>query len=204
MIVWNNTEERETSFWQKNLSFVDKIIYKMRLSRIFSGADFAGKIVADTGCGYDFLFLRTIAGRIQKWYAVDIVLNHKNTPDNIEIVESDLNEGIPLKDNSIDIISSMAILEHLNTPEQYLKEIYRILKPDGKLIMTVPSVYAKPVLEFLAYRLWVISAVEILDHKEYYNASKLKNILKKAGFQEENIRHSYFQFGMNNFVIAKK
>ncbi|EKD29982.1 MAG: hypothetical protein ACD_78C00197G0017 [uncultured bacterium (gcode 4)] len=204
MIVWNNTEERETSFWQKNLSFVDKVIYSMRLSRIFSGADFSNKIVADTGSWYNFLFLRAIADRIQKWYAVDRVLNIKNHPDTIETIESDLNEGISLESDSLDIVTSMAILEHLHTPEQYLKEIYRILKPQGTLIMTVPSVYAKPVLEFLAYRLGVISEVEIRDHKEYYDRSKLKDILKRAGFSEENIRHSYFQFGMNNFVVAVK
>lgn len=176
----------------------------MRLSQIFSGADFSNKIVADTGCGYNFLFLRAIAGKIQKWYAVDLVLNKKNNPVNIETIESDLNNAILLEDNSLDIITSMAILEHLNMPEQYLKEIYRILKPNGKLIMTVPSIYAKPVLEFLAYKLWVISSVEILDHKEYYNKSKSKEILKKAGFSEKNIQHSYFQLGMNNFIIAVK
>ncbi len=176
----------------------------MRLSRILGGTDFTDKIVADTGCGYDFQFLRAIAPKIQKWYAVDLSLNHENIPDNIEIVESDLNERIWLDNNSLDIVTSMAILEHLNIPEQYLKEVYRILKPQGTLIMTVPSIYAKPVLEFLAYKLWVISEEEILDHKEYYDRSKLKDILKKAGFSAKNIKHSYFQFGMNNFVIVTK
>lgn len=38
----------------------------MRLSRILSGADFSGKIVADTGCGYNFQFLRAIAPKIRK------------------------------------------------------------------------------------------------------------------------------------------
>lgn len=84
---------------------------------------------------------------------MDISLNRTDTSDNIEIIESNLNDKILLDDNSVDIITSMAIIEHLNCPEQYLKEVHRILKPDGTLIMTVPSVYAKPVLEFLAYKL---------------------------------------------------
>lgn len=204
MTVWNSTEKREASFWQKELSFLDKIIYKMRLSRILSGADFSNKIVADTGCGYNYQFLRAIASRIRKWYTVDISLNRTDIPDNIEMVESNLNDAISLDDNSLDIITSMAILEHLNHPGQYLKEVHRILKPTGTLVMTVPSVYAKPVLEFLAYQLWVISKEEILDHKKYYDRTTLKEILMQAGFLEKNIRHSYFQLGMNNFVIAIK
>lgn len=204
MTVSNNTEKRGSSFWQKKLSLLDKIIYKMRLSRILSGADFSDKEVADTGCGYNFQFLRAIAPNIQKGYAVDLSLNSVDTPHNIELVESDLNDAIRLEDNSMDIVTSMAILEHLSAPERYMSEVYRILKPEGTLIMTVPSVYAKPVLEFMAYRLWIISKEEILDHKEYYNAQKLFAILTKSGFSEENIQHSYFQLGMNNFVVATK
>lgn len=125
----------------------------MRLSRILSGADFSDKEVADTGCGYNFQFLAAIAPNIQKGYAVDLSLNSVDIPHNIELVESDLNDAIGLDDNSMDIVTSMAILEHLSDPERYMSEVYRILKPNGTLIMTVPSVYSKPVLEFMAYRL---------------------------------------------------
>ncbi|MDP2104336.1 MAG: methyltransferase domain-containing protein, partial [Candidatus Gracilibacteria bacterium] len=133
---------------------------------------------------------------------VDISLNQTDIPHNIEIAESNLDDRISLDDNSLDIVTSMAIIEHLNHPEQYLKEVHRILKPNGTFVMTVPSVYAKPVLEFLAYKLGVISKEEILDHKRYYDRTKLREALMQAGFLEKNIHHSYFQLGMNNFVIA--
>ena len=47
----------------------------------------------------------------------------------------------------------LAVLEHLDHPIEIVKEIERILKPKGKLILTVPSRNSKPVLEFLAYKL---------------------------------------------------
>jgi hypothetical protein len=46
--------------------------------------------------------------------------------------------------------------------------------------MTIPSVYSKPVLEFLAYKLKIISKDEILDHKQYYDKSKLLSKLQGA------------------------
>lgn len=70
--------------------------------------------------------------------------------------------------------------------------------------MTVPSVWSKPVLEFLAYRLRVIAEDEIRDHKTYYDRAKLVSALVRAGFDLKKIRHSYFQLGMNNFLTAEK
>jgi len=56
-----------------------------------------------------------------------------------------------LESESMDLVCSLAVIEHLNSPDNYLSEIKRILRTGGTCIMTTPSVYGKPVLEFLAY-----------------------------------------------------
>lgn len=77
----------------------------------------------------------------------------------------------------------LAVLEHIEYEESILQEIYRILKPSGKLVLTVPSIWAKPVLEFLAYRLKIVDEHEIRDHKRYYSRKSLRSILvEKSGF----------------------
>jgi len=43
----------------------------------------------------------------------------------------------------------LAVLEHLGHPIEIVKEIERILNPGGKLILTIPSKIAKPVLNYL-------------------------------------------------------
>lgn len=63
----------------------------------------------------------------------------------------------------------LAVIEHLSYPIEMLKEIERVLKPSGILLLTAPSHLAKPVLEFLSYRLHIIDEREIRDHKRYYN-----------------------------------
>jgi SAM-dependent methyltransferase len=42
---------------------------------------------------------------------------------------------VPFKDNSIDLISSRWVAEHLKEPEKALDELFRILKPGGRLLI---------------------------------------------------------------------
>jgi SAM-dependent methyltransferase len=46
---------------------------------------------------------------------------------------------IPLKDNSADFISSRWVAEHLKDPEAALKELHRVLKPGGRLLIRTTS-----------------------------------------------------------------
>ena len=48
-------------------------------------------------------------------------------------------DALPLADNSIDIAVSLAVLEHLNDPGVFLKEIYRVLKPGGLIYLSTPN-----------------------------------------------------------------
>jgi SAM-dependent methyltransferase len=47
-------------------------------------------------------------------------------------------EKLPFPENSYDIFLTMDVFEHLFNPEIAIKEIYRVLKPGGVYIMTVP------------------------------------------------------------------
>ena len=49
--------------------------------------------------------------------------------------------NIPLKNESVDAIICKAVLEHVAEPQQAVKEIYRILKKEGKCLVYVPFLY---------------------------------------------------------------
>jgi 2-polyprenyl-3-methyl-5-hydroxy-6-metoxy-1,4-benzoquinol methylase len=95
----------------------------------------------------------------------------------------------------------LAVLEHLERPEAILRQIHRVLRPDGQLVLTVPSKAAQPILEFLAFRLGVVNRAEIADHKAYYDRISLARILGESGFKV--LEHHYFQLWMNNFCVAE-
>jgi 2-polyprenyl-3-methyl-5-hydroxy-6-metoxy-1,4-benzoquinol methylase len=96
----------------------------------------------------------------------------------------------------------LAVLEHLANPLAIMREVERILKKGGRLVLTVPGKRAKPVLQFLAYRLHIVSEHEMNDHKQYFDYDELEKLFSPTGMTIEH--HQYFQMGMNNFCIIKK
>lgn len=98
-----------------------------------------------------------------------------------------------------DVILSLACFEHIY-PEQLpaiLKELKTKVTKDGIIAGTVPTPPARPVLEFLSYKLGLIDPSQILDHKIYYNERRLKEVVNQGGWDLTTYKR--FQLGMNSF-----
>lgn len=199
-------KNRDMSFWERKMSILDKLIQHLRIKKISKSVNFNGKDVVDTWSWFNASLLLWLKSKydLNSAIAIDLKLNKDLQESWVELIEQDLNIDLKIWNNCFDIIISTAILEHLNKPEEYLKSVYNKLRAWWDLIMTVPSIWSKPVLEFLAFKLKLISRNEILDHKLYYDKKLLLNALLKAWFTSSSIKHTYFQFWMNNFIIAKK
>ena len=46
--------------------------------------------------------------------------------------------GMPLGDHSIDVALALSVLEHVHDPYQCVRDIYRVLKPGGRVFVWVP------------------------------------------------------------------
>jgi ubiquinone/menaquinone biosynthesis C-methylase UbiE len=57
----------------------------------------------------------------------------------IEIKRGDLNQSLPYSSGSFDFITCIEGLEHLENPFNAIREFYRILKPGGKLFLSLPN-----------------------------------------------------------------
>jgi len=60
--------------------------------------------------------------------------------DNVNIV-CDI-ENLPIKNNSIDVVFNIAVLEHVKDPDKVVSEIHRILRKDGVVISFFPFIQA--------------------------------------------------------------
>ena len=161
-------------------------------------------VVCDLGCGPRGELLKHIQSRIEKGAGFDNLVE-PFCGEKISLMPLNLDiESIPLKDESVDTVVSLAVLEHLENPLHLIKEAYRILKKGGSLLLTTPTPLAKPVLEFLAYRLCLISKREIDEHKYYFSKNELSDLLIKCGFSDNRIISRVFQLGFNNFIHAVK
>lgn len=201
-------ENRKESFGMKKLSVLDKIIYALRVHSIKKYCDCRGKQIMDVWCGYNADFLCYLKDKYAPNAAVafDLQLNKPYlATKRVLCVEGDLNDPFPdVSGMQFDCIFATAILEHLANPIGFLQQCYAHLAAWGRLILTTPSIYSQPVLEFLAYKLQVISEEEIRDHKDYYDKKKLLDYFQQGWFAKEAIHHEYFELWMNNLVVATK
>jgi 2-polyprenyl-3-methyl-5-hydroxy-6-metoxy-1,4-benzoquinol methylase len=156
----------------------------------------------DVGCGWEARLLQDLSPYITKGVGVDFKAPNIQT-NKIQTFTGHIDGSLPFEDESFDLITMLAVLEHLDHPLEILKECARVLRPHGGLVITVPSRYAKPVLEFLAFRVGIVSRDEILDHKNYFNKEDLEALFTQVpnlDIQE----HSYFQWKFNNRLFAVK
>jgi ubiquinone/menaquinone biosynthesis C-methylase UbiE len=180
---------------------LEPLLRRLRLQRVISQIP-SDSSVLDIGCGRSASLLKAISPRISYGVGVDFKVP-KMQMGNIETIPIRLDQDLPFSDNSFDVVTMLAVLEHLEHEAPMLQEIHRVLKNSGKLILTVPSTWAQPVLEFLAYHLRIVDEAEIRDHKRYYDRQTLQRVLlENSLFQQFN--HQYFQFGMNNFCLVAK
>ncbi|MGE4232829.1 MAG: methyltransferase domain-containing protein [Bacteriovoracia bacterium] len=62
----------------------------------------------------------------------------KNKPNNAEFLYAK-SENLPFEDNSFNKIFMLDVLEHVNDEKKSLKEVFRVLKPGGLFILSVPN-----------------------------------------------------------------
>ena len=48
-------------------------------------------------------------------------------------------EELPIPDNSVDILFSLAVVEHITNTEHFMSECFRVLKPKGIIYLTTPN-----------------------------------------------------------------
>ena len=157
----------------------------------------------DIGCGWEARLLLALEPMIISGVGVDRKAPTLKT-EKLQTFSISLNDRLPFGDCSFDLITMLAVMEHLDDDRSIISECTRLLRPGGGLLITVPSWRAKPVLEFLSYRMNLVSPSEIRDHKRYYNRRDLFNLFALFIHKFEIINHCYFQFGLNNCIFLRR
>lgn len=96
-----------------------------------------GKLI-DVGCGQGRLH-NFLDSSKQAYIGVDIV-RYPDFPEDYKFIQSDLDtDRINVLDNYADITCSLETIEHLENPRAFMRELVRITKPGGLLIVTTPN-----------------------------------------------------------------
>lgn len=72
---------------------------------------------------------------------IDIEINklQKAKKLGLTVLKADSEYQLPFKNNSFDIISANQLIEHLIKTDSFIKEIYRVLKPNGYLLISTEN-----------------------------------------------------------------
>ncbi len=60
--------------------------------------------------------------------------------EGVRVVDADLNARWPFQDASIDAAMAVEILEHVENPRLFLRELARVLKPRGVAVVSTPNI----------------------------------------------------------------
>ncbi|MBI4036871.1 class I SAM-dependent methyltransferase [Candidatus Daviesbacteria bacterium] len=167
----------------------------------------------DLGCN-DGLFtqfcLKTI--KTKNIYGVDIDNDKVKQAKKlgVKVVKCDLNEAISFKDNFFDVVMANQVIEHLYQVDNFISEIYRILKPGGYTIVSTENasswcnIFASIMgwqifsLTNTSSKMWglgnplsfykqVVPHPSARNHVRIYNIRGLKELFEAYGFKVEKI-----------------
>lgn len=104
----------------------------------------------------------------------------ENDLDNVNLISANAENKLPFHNGSFDKVLFLDVIEHLYKRVNVLHEIGRILKPEGKLLLSAPNVDSswKRVLKWSGLPYYADA-----DHKIEYTFSELEEELARGGFQ---------------------
>src|SRR3989344_1942625 len=140
-----------------------------------------GGVIIDLGGGKNPSYERFWNINPEKFIRVDI--NKKSEPD----VIADLNEPLPFSNNFADVIFLFNVIYILENPGIVLKEIYRVLKPGGKLFITSPFIFNE--------------AKEPTDYWRF-TSEGLEKLLKESDFNTITIESVGERFSAAVYLIS--
>jgi SAM-dependent methyltransferase len=98
---------------------------------------------------------------------------------NVHLFAWDLARPFPFSDSRFDAVLFLDVIEHLNSRREVLREIRRVLKPDGRLLVSAPNRETSWRRRLREARLFAFSDA---DHKVEYTREEFLAELRAGGF----------------------
>lgn len=101
--------------------------------------DNRARTAADIGGGRGE-WARQIADRSDKVYLLDFAPPPLSSlPANVEALQTDLNKAWPLGDATVDFAFALEVIEHVENPRHFFRELSRIVAPCGSAFVSTPN-----------------------------------------------------------------
>jgi SAM-dependent methyltransferase len=146
--------------------------------------------ILEVGCG-DGSFTKELVKYSPDVTAIDIsgtqIAENTIRFPGITFRQHDVSEPFPFADGAFEAIWCSEVLEHLFDPAFALREMYRIMKPGGRLLVTVPY-HGRFKNILIALFKWNEHFVPSNPHIRFYTKQTLGTLAEKAGFKGGNMK----------------
>jgi SAM-dependent methyltransferase len=97
-----------------------------------------GGTLLDVGCGTGTLGA-AVGGLFDRYLGADVV-RHAGFPPAATFLEVDLEAGgVPLPAGAADVVAAVETIEHLENPRAFARELTRLARPGGLIVVTTPN-----------------------------------------------------------------
>jgi SAM-dependent methyltransferase len=210
----NRQEWYRHAYQQLTPGWKDSLV---RYCEVIQANTHAATHILDIGCGHAD-FLAPVYARTPHTYGIDPDAEALKKNRIIKQAFAGTADALPFADDSFDVIVAAWVFEHLERPEQVCREIYRALKPGGRLIFLTPNSWNYNVWmirliphgfhDFFTRRLYQRQERDTYRVRYKINSPrKLAKTLLPIGFKEEHIilngDPSYISFNGLLFAFAR-
>ncbi len=181
--------------WTPTHSFTKEQIaihFKEGESNVFHSND----SVLDVGCGDASNYQAWMVKQVRDLKAIDIstigITNARKM--GIDASVHDLSEKFPFESNGFDGAICIEVLEHLYDPKFTVSEIFRVLKPGGLLVTSVPNNgYFRERMRAFTHAELSTSISDFSNewkgaHIRFYNLKSFTRLFEVCGFHVESVR----------------
>jgi len=189
--------------YNNRFSIIDKIIAIFRNREIGKNFNLESKKILDFGCGSNFKDLNNRYSNCSEVTLIDKI----GEPFNDGRTEFfNFNGDLKYLDKKIadknyDIIFLLAVIEHMDRPEDVINILKKKISDNGVLFLTAPGKKSQWILEFLAYKLKLINEELTREHKRYYDKFEYEKLSKLTSMKI--IKFYYFELGLNTACLMK-
>jgi 2-polyprenyl-3-methyl-5-hydroxy-6-metoxy-1,4-benzoquinol methylase len=182
---------------KKSIKLKSRLTDKIAEIDLSSLGLFQGARVLDIGCARGFTMIE-LAKRDCRVFGIEVLRHlakeasgNLNRNEVIGIIINGSADSLPFPNYFFDALICTEVIEHVPNAEEVLSEIHRVLRPGGRLCLSLPTWFTERLFLFLDHNFATFSG-----HLRIFRPGEMKKLLESQGFKILKVSKHYFEWSV--------